>query len=148
MLDSSLIYGDLTYQLNAVFFTVHNELGRYCSEKQYADRIAQELRNRNIPFQREYVLPPLFEGEQPGRHRVDFLIADVVVVECKVKRMLERSDYDQVLRYLGVLNCKLGMLVNFRQRTLTPRRVLNSSAPIHVSAYPHHLHDKSVSSVS
>ncbi len=142
MRGDDLVYGDLTYQLNGICFAVQNALGRFCSEKQYADAIERYLRERGIPYQREYVLPPLFEGEQPGRHRVDFLVAEVMVMELKTKKVIDRADYDQLLRYLVVLNCKLGMLINFRQRTLIPRRVLNSKAPFRtVSAYPHHLRE-------
>ncbi|MFH1430155.1 MAG: GxxExxY protein [Candidatus Uhrbacteria bacterium] len=140
MHDDGLIYAELTYQLNGVCFAVQNVLGRNCSEKQYADAIEKYLIEKELSFSREYVLPPMFEGEQPGRHRVDFFIDGRVVLELKAKKMIERVDYDQLLRYLNVLNCKLGLLVNFRERNLKPRRVLNSRAPVIISAYPHHRH--------
>jgi hypothetical protein len=45
----------------------------------------------------------------------------------KVKNFITKEDYYQLQRYLFTLNLKLGMLVNFRQNRLVPKRVLNSS---------------------
>lgn len=126
----NLIYAELTYDLNGIFFTAHNELGRFCNERQYGDALERRLRERNIPYERERVLAPMFEGERPGRNRVDFLIADAIIVEVKAKRIIQRSDYDQLLRYLSALDCKLGIIVNFRQYVLAPKRVINPAASI------------------
>ena len=57
---------------------------------------------------------------------VDFLIENKVVLELKAKRMLTREDYYQVRRYLGALDFKLGLLINFRDKYVRPRRILNS----------------------
>jgi len=125
---TKLIYEDLTYEINGVLFAVHNELGRYCNEKQYADAIEQKLKESNIAHEREVVIPASFSGELKGRNRVDFIIDDKVILEVKTKRILGREDYYQVRRYLDAFNKKLGILVNFRQKLLQPKRVLNSSA--------------------
>lgn len=129
-MESTLIYRELTYVLNGILYEVHNALGRYCNEQQYADAIEERLKARGIPYERECVLDPLFKEERQGRHRVDFLIADVVVIEVKAKRITSREDYLQTLRYLTALNCKLGILINFRQHLLTPKRIVNPKAPI------------------
>jgi GxxExxY protein len=131
---SKLLYESLTYKLNGIFFDVHNELGRRGNEQQYADAVEERLKEQGIAYVREHVLPPAFVGERPGRNRVDFLIEGVVVVELKAKTSLSREDYAQMLRYLAALNCKLGMIVNFHQRHLVPKRVINPDAPLHVSA--------------
>lgn len=128
MAETKVIESQLSYALNGILFAAHNALGRYSSESQYADAVEQELRRAAIRYERERVLPPAFDGERPGRNRVDFLIEERIVIELKAKPVLEREDYAQVLRYLRALNCKLGLLVNFRMRTLTPKRVLNSLA--------------------
>jgi hypothetical protein len=66
---SELIYEDLTYKINGVLFAVHNELGRFCNEKQYSDAIESFLRKLNINYGREKILPPSFEGELSGRNK-------------------------------------------------------------------------------
>lgn len=59
-------------------------------------------------------------------NKVDFLIDGKVIVELKAKRCITRDDYYQVQRYLRGADLRLGLLVNFRDRYLKPKRVLNS----------------------
>jgi GxxExxY protein len=123
---SKLIYEDLTYKINGVLFAVHNELDRFCNEKQYSDAIESFLRKLNINYEREKILPPSFEGELSGRNKIDFLIENKIILEVKTKRIITREDYYQAKRYLAALNKKLAIIVNFRQKYLKPRRILNS----------------------
>lgn len=127
MLQDKLIYPELSYKINGILFDVHNELGRSCKEKQYADRIEFLLKKHDIPYNREAILPPGFEGERSGRNRVDFLIDNKIILEVKSKLFLERPDYHQAKRYQKALGCKLTLLVNFRHQYLQPKRILNSA---------------------
>lgn len=124
--NGKLIHKELSYKINGILFDVHNELGRFRSEKEYCDGIEKKLKIFKIDYLREKILPPSFDGEQLGRNRVDFLIDDKIILEIKTKKAIERADYYQALRYLSALSMKLAVLVNFHQRYLTPRRVLNS----------------------
>lgn len=122
---TTLVLPELSYQINGVLFAVHNALGRFASERQYADAIARTLTDAGIPFRRE--VDVRFESSLgPFRgNRIDFVINDQIVLELKAKTALEPKDYAQVKRYLTALQCPLGILVNFRSRLLQPRRVLN-----------------------
>lgn len=123
--DTRILHPELSYAITGVLFQVHNELGRYCNEKQYGDRLEQLLKNSSITYEREKVLPPSFEGEQDGRNKVDFLIENKIVLELKSKRLITKEDYYQTKRYLAALGKELAILANFRQRYLTPKRVLH-----------------------
>ena len=123
-----LIYPELSYKITGIFFAVHNELERFRNEKQYGDKIEHYLKEFQISYEREKVLPISFSGEHEGRNKVDFLVNDAIILEIKAKRILTREDYYQMKRYLVALNKKLGILVNFQQRYLAPKRILNSSA--------------------
>jgi len=124
---SKLIYPDLSYKLTGILFTTHNELGRFCNEQQYGDAIENYFKKFNLKYEREKNLPASFEGEIKGRNKVDFLIENKIVIEIKVKRILTKEDYYQLKRYLIALNKKLGLLVNFREKYLKPKRILNSN---------------------
>ena len=128
MLGGKLIHKELSYTINGLLFKVHNDLGRFCNEKQYADRLEYYLIKDGIEFEREKILSQAFEGEHTARNKVDFLIEDKIILELKSKRVLDREDYYQVKRYLVAINKRLGMLVNFRDKYLKPRRVLNPLA--------------------
>ncbi|MBI4135091.1 MAG: GxxExxY protein [Candidatus Sungbacteria bacterium] len=122
-----LIHPEFSYQLNGILFAVHNERGRYCNEKQYGDAIEKYLKTYHLIYEREKVLPPSFAGEVAGRNKIDFVVDDKILLELKTKRVLDRQDYYQTRRYLAALGIKLGILVNFRDKFLRPRRVLNSN---------------------
>ncbi len=96
------------------------------NEKQYCDAIEGVLSKDGVQFQREFILPEAFDGEHPGRNHVDFLIDNKIILEVKAKRLVDRDDYYQTKRYLGALNLKFAIIVNFREKALNLRRILNS----------------------
>lgn len=121
-----LIYPDLSYVVAGILFGVHNELGRHCNEKQYGDLLKKKLKENNIGYEREKFLPISFEGENKNRNKIDFLVENKIILEIKCKRFIERIDFYQIKRYLIAFNKKLGLIVNFRQKYLQPKRVINS----------------------
>ena len=123
---SELIYPQLSYKIYGLCYKVHNQLGRFRNEKQYADAFEQLLKENDIAYKREDPIPLSFRGEKPRRNIPDFVIEDKVVVDFKVKRIVTKEDYYQMKRYLQSYNKRLGLIINFRQNYLTPKRVLNS----------------------
>lgn len=122
------IYAELSYKVTGILYAVHNEQGRFGNEKQYGDALEYYFKLYGISYAREVVIPVSFEGELRGRNKIDFLIEDKIVLEIKAKRVIEKPDYYQLKRYLIAFRKKLGILVNFRDKFLRPRRVLNSLA--------------------
>ena len=121
-----LIYKELSYEITGLLFEIHNELGRYCNEKQCGDLSEKKLKDRGIKYEREKIIPPSFNGEKFGRNRVDFIIEDKIIIEFKCKRIIEREVFYQMQRYLIAFNKKLGLIVNFREKYLKPKRVINN----------------------
>jgi len=115
--NNKLIYPQLSYIIVGACFDVHNALGRFAREKQYCDALDHKLRDLKIPYKRE------FHVNNTG-NIVDFTIDNKLVLELKAKRIISKDDYYQVQRYLQILNIKLGLLVNFRNRYLKPIRVI------------------------
>ncbi len=126
---SNIIYSDLSYKINGILFKTHNELGKYCNEKQYCDLIEEYLKESKINYEREKILPVSFKGETKGRNKIDFLVEDKIILEIKAKRITSREDYYQARRYLNALNKKMCLLVNFHSEYIKPKRILNSKAP-------------------
>ena len=115
--NGKLIFAELSYTLTGICYDVHNRHGRYAREKQYCDSLEEKLKELSIPYKREHT------KEESG-NRVDFLIDDKIILEVKAKRFLLKEDYYQLQRYLQSCDKKLGLLVNFRNRYLKPKRIV------------------------
>ena len=125
---AKIIYPELSYKLNGIFYNVHNELGFYCKEKQYSNAIELYLKKLALKYEREKSLPVSFSEGNIGKNITDFLVGQKILVEVKAKRFITKEDYNQTQRYLRAFNLKLGIIVNFHDRILKPKRIINSMA--------------------
>ncbi len=123
--DAKVIYPELSYTLNGIFYRVQNKLGRFCKEKQYSDAIEMELKYQNLEYKRETRLPQIYDGRDLGGNTADFVVMGKILIEVKAKTFITREDFLQTLRYIKAANLRLGPLVNFRSRYLRIRRLLN-----------------------
>ncbi len=124
-----IIYPELSYQITGLCFKVHNDLGRFAKERQYCDRLEQLFKEVNLRYKREAKIYFQFlDADNPiGGNIADFIVEDLIIVECKAKRFVTKEDYYQTQRYLSATKLKLGLIVNFRDRYLKPKRVINYS---------------------
>ncbi len=129
-MSKEIIHKALSYKLNGIFYSVHNQLGRYCTHKQYSDAVEIVFRKEGISYVREVEIPIKFLGEQVRGNRIDFLVEDLIPIDVKVERYITKADFMQMIRYLRATNKKLGIIVNFRQRTLNPKRIINANIRI------------------
>lgn len=130
-----IFYRKLSYKFVGLMYETHNQLGRYKNEKQYADYFEQLLKREKIQYEREKPLPPSFKGEKNRRNIPDFIIENKIIVEFKVSRLITKDDYYQMRRYLSSYHKKLGILVNFRCCSLSPKRILNTELLSKLNSY-------------
>lgn len=121
---ANILHPELSYKICGLCFEVHNQLGRFRSEKSYSDLLEQFLKRDKVAYLRESALAATFQGEGIRRNIPDFIIDDKVVVDLKAKRLITKEDYYQMKRYLEVAKKELGLIINFRQQYLSPKRVL------------------------
>lgn len=121
-----IILQEESYLLNGIFYRIHNRLGRFLLEKQYADALEIELKELGIPYEREKRLALNYDDSVIASGVVDFIIHSKIAVDLKAKKFITKEDYFQMLRYLKACKLELGMIVNFRNTYVKPKRVLNS----------------------
>ena len=117
-----IVYPELSFEIVGACFDVHNELGRFAREKQYADLLENKIGERGFKYVRELRL-----GD--SGNVVDFLLEDKVILELKAVPTLTRGYYRQIQNYLQWTRLELGLLVNFSDTYLQPKRVLRVTAP-------------------
>ena len=120
--DEKIIEKELSFKLGGIFLKIQNELGRFCRERQYADILEKYLIEHGINFKRE---APIEIAERKSNF-ADFIIEKKILIEVKAKPFIEKTDYYQTKRYLELKNLELGLIVNFQDKYLKPKRVLNA----------------------
>ncbi len=124
-INKNLIYPELSYIICGLCYHIHNKHGRYKNEKQYADLLEVLLKENEIKYEREKALPASFNGEKHRRNIPDFIVEDKIIIELKAKPFTTKEDYFQLRRYLSSRDKELGLIINFRQKYLYPKRILN-----------------------
>ena len=105
---------DLSSAIIGAAIEVHRALGPGLLESAYEQCLAREFSLRNIPFEQQKSLPVLYKGTRLDcGYRLDFLVADMVVVEVKAIDGLLPIHQAQLLSYLKLGGWKLGLLINF-----------------------------------
>ncbi len=109
---------------------VHKSLGPGLLESAYETCLNHELRKTGLKVEKQKPLPLIYEGQRLEiGYRVDFLIEDRLVVEIKAVELLHSVHLAQVITYLKLSDCKLGLLINFNVTLVKDgiKRVINSA---------------------
>ncbi len=93
---------------------VHKQLGPGLLESTYEECLAYELAVRNISVERQKNISLQYkEIVIECGFRVDFLVGDKLIVEIKAVEALLPVHQAQLITYLKLTGCKLGLLINF-----------------------------------
>jgi GxxExxY protein len=120
-----LLFKEEVYRIVGICMHIHKTLGMGLKEINYKDAIQIDLLEQYIPFEREKQFNVKYKG-QTLRHPyfADFLVFDSIIVEVKAASCIVDSHIAQTISYLGVSGMKVGLLVNFGERSLTWKRVI------------------------
>ena len=119
-------YDSLTYQIIGCAMAVHRQLGPGLREDTYQGALANSLADKGLAFESQKVYGVYDDPEQQrlvGYYIPDFVVAETVIVEIKALRGLDNSHLAQVIGYLAVSACPIGLLINFGERSLRYRRI-------------------------
>ena len=118
-------YGELTEQIIAAAIEVHRRLGPGFLESIYENALVIERRKRGLAVAQQLEVPVYYDGSEVGKHRLDLLIENTIVVELKAIKAIEDVHFSIVRSYLRALDLKHGLLLNFGRTRLQIKRVLS-----------------------
>jgi len=93
---------------------VHQNLGPGLLESAYEECLFYELMKTGLDIQKQKALPLVYEEIKLDiGYRIDIIIENKLILEIKSVEALNDIHFAQLLTYLKLTNCKLGMLINF-----------------------------------
>ena len=109
----------LTSAIIGAAIDVHQLLGPGLLESAYEECLAREFTLRGIRFERQKPMPVVYKDVKlECGYRLDFLVADLVVVELKAVENIAPIHEAFVLTYMRLSGCGVGLLINFNVRVL------------------------------
>ncbi len=109
----------ITEKIIGAAIEVHRALGPGLLESAYAACLVYELRQRGLNVLQEVPLPLVYkEVKLDCGYRLDILVNDAVIIEVKSVESLAPIHEAQLLSYLKLADCKIGLLINFNVKML------------------------------
>ena len=110
---------DVTEAVIGAAIEVHRELGPGLLESAYEACLYYELTQRGLEVLRQVKLPLVYKGLTLDiGYKLDLLVQRSVIIEIKAVDCLEPIHEAQLLSYLRLSDCKVGLLINFNVRIL------------------------------
>lgn len=121
---SDLLFPKESYDIIGAALEVHSQLGCGFTEPVYQEALAEELKLRHIPFERQKVFTVTYKGKELSKDfRVDFVCFNKIIVELKAVSDFAEEHVAQVYNYLKVTGMQLGLLINFGKTSLEYKRL-------------------------
>ena len=109
-----LLYKDLSGKIVDCAVKVHKQLGPGLLESAYEECLYQELMECGISSIKQVPMPLIYKGRKLELgYRLDLLVEDKVVIEVKSVECLNPVHTAQLMTYLKLSGCKIGLLINF-----------------------------------
>lgn len=120
-----VIYPQLSYQVMEAVFEVHNTLGPGFVEPVYENALVYEFQLREIPFEKQKIVPVSYKGKVVGKHLLDLVVQDQIALELKAVSDLTNVFKQQLHSYLKAADLRLGILINFGTPRVQSVRIAN-----------------------
>jgi len=109
----------LTQQILGCAYKVHTGLGPGLLESAYEECLYYEMHKAGLKVKRQIDIPLSYEEVKLSvGFRLDLIVEDKVIVEVKAIEAFKDIHTAQVLTYLKLTNCKVGLLINFNVPSL------------------------------
>ncbi len=122
---AEIIFKEESIKVVGVCMEIHKTLGMGLKEINYKDAMEIEFRENNIPFKREKRYQVYYKDKPLSNPYVaDFLVYESIIIEVKSATAIIDAHVAQTISYLNVSRSKLGIIINFGERSLSWKRVV------------------------
>jgi GxxExxY protein len=124
-----MIEDQITDKILNCAFKVHTKLGPGLLESSYKECLFYELNKSGLSVGKEIALPLIYDDVKLDcGYRIDLLVENKVIVEIKSVKEMNEIFTAQVLTYLKLSGCRVGLLLNFNVLHLVDgiRRLINN----------------------
>ena len=105
---------EITEKIIGCAIKVHSNLGPGLLESAYKECLFYELIKSGLVVEKEKPLPLIYEEiKMECGYRIDLLVENSVVIEIKSVDAINDIHVAQVLTYLKLSKCRIGLLINF-----------------------------------
>ena len=121
---------DCTFGIIGCAMRVHSTLGPGLREKPYENALYIDLRENGFQVAQQRSFPIFYHDQLVGDCIPDLFVNDTVIVDAKSIDSIGENEVAQMLNYLRIAHRSLGLILNFKPRSLELRRVVyNSTQP-------------------
>ena len=120
---------EISYIIRGCIFEVYNKLGPGLLESAYEECLFYELKKTGLYVEKQKALPLIYEEVKLDiGYRIDIIIENKLILEIKSVEALNDVHFAQLMTYLKLTDCKLGMLLNFNVSLIKNgiKRVVNN----------------------
>lgn len=126
---ADIVFKEESYRIIGSCLAVFNKLGSGFLESVYQEALEIQFKTDKIPFEKEKKLRIKFDDIQLDKFfKADYICFNSIIVELKATPFIHSNDIAQVLNYLKATGMRLGIIVNFGEKSLTYKRVLNAKS--------------------
>jgi GxxExxY protein len=122
---TDLIYKEQSYKIIGVCMNIHRILGMGLKEVNYKDAMQIDFLEQGIPFERKKKFVVKYKDYLlPNPYIADYVVFDSMIIEVKSVPCMVEEHKAQTLSYLAVSGLRLGLLINFGERSLNWYRLI------------------------
>ena len=113
------LYQELTGSIIKCAYKVHTALGPGLLESAYEECLSYELEIAGLNIERQKPMPLIYSDVKLDiGYRIDILAEKKIVLEIKSVEALNPLHMAQIMTYLKLSACRIGLLINFNTVSL------------------------------
>lgn len=120
-----MLHEEITKDIIGAAMKVLNELKPGLDEKLYENALVIELQARGHTVEQQKEFPVYYQNQLIGKLIPDLIVDNKVIADPKIASAFNNSHIAQMLGYLNITGLQVALLLNFKESTLSWKRIAN-----------------------